>query len=124
MELPAPVPRSGWGFHEMARRHGDYALAGVAVQLTLSADGTVAEAGIALLSVGDGPMPATEARQLLLGEVPTVEALRAAAHTAGHRDIDPPADLHASAAYRRHLAEVLTRRALTDAVERARADTG
>ncbi|MCG8460923.1 MAG: xanthine dehydrogenase family protein subunit M [Holophagales bacterium] len=124
VELPAPVPRSGWGFHEMARRHGDYALAGVAVQLTLSADGTVAEAGIALLSVGDGPVPATEARQLLLGEVPTVEALRAAAHTAGHRDIDPPADLHASAAYRRHLAEVLTRRALTDAVERARADTG
>lgn len=119
VELPPTPPTSGWGLHEMARRHGDYALVGVAAHVRLAADGTLADARLGLLSVGDGPVFAQRACELLRGQKPTDEALRAAAHAAGHEDIDPPSDLHATKAYRRHLAEVLTRRALEDAVRRA-----
>ena len=56
---------------------------------------------------------------MLDGQEPSPEAMRAAADAAAQRDIDPPSDIHASAAYRRRLAAVLTRRALARAVERA-----
>jgi aerobic carbon-monoxide dehydrogenase medium subunit len=115
-----PLPRSsGWAFAEMARRHGDYALAGVAAVVTLDSGGRCRGARIALFSVGDGPVLAGAAAALLESQVPTPELVRAAADRASH-DIDPPGDIHASAAYRRHLAGVLTRRALTRAFERAR----
>jgi carbon-monoxide dehydrogenase medium subunit len=122
VELPSAPPSSGWSLREMARRHGDYALVGVAAYVRLAADGTIAEASLGLLSVGDGPVYAHNACELLRGQQPTDEALRAAAHAAGQEDIDPPADLHATKAYRRHLAEVLTRRALSEAVGRAGRD--
>jgi len=115
-----PLPRSsGWAFAEMARRHGDYALAGVAAVVTLDSGGRCRAARIALFSVGDGPVLARAAAALLESQVPTPELVRAAADRTS-RDIDPPGDIHASAAYRRHLAGVLTRRALTRAFERAR----
>jgi CO/xanthine dehydrogenase FAD-binding subunit len=56
---------------------------------------------------------------MLIGQAPTPEAIRAAAETAATADIDPGSDIHASAEYRRHLAAVLSRRALTQAFERA-----
>ena len=119
VELPAPLPRAGWAFEEMARRHGDYALVGVAVSLALGARGECAAVRIALLSVGDGPVLAARAAGALLGQLPTAEAIGAAADLAGSDDIDPPADIHATAAYRRKLAKVLTRRALSRAAARA-----
>ncbi len=124
VELPAPAPRTGWAFAEVARRHGDYALVGVAASLTLDAEGRCARARIVLLSVGDGPTLAVRAAQALQGREPTDAAVRAAGDVAAHEDIDPPADIHASAAYRRQLAGVLTRRALTRAVARARGAPG
>ena len=117
------VPRlpasSGTAFLEMARRHGDYALVGVAVVVTLDPRGRCQEAKLSLLSVGDGPVLATEAGKVLAGQSPSEELLRAAGDAAATRDVDPPSDIHASAAYRRQLVAVLTRRALARAFERA-----
>jgi len=113
-------PRSGHAFMEVARRHGDYALVGVAAVVTLDPGGRCGAARIALVSVGDGPVLATRAAALLVGAEPTAAAIRAAADAAARQDIDPPADIHASAAYRRHLTAVLTRRALARAFERAK----
>jgi carbon-monoxide dehydrogenase medium subunit len=120
IELAPLAPRTGTAFEEFARRHGDFALTGVAVVLSLDDAGLCAAARIALLSVGDGPVLAERAAGALAGREPTAEVIRAAAELAGNEDIDPPADLHASAAYRRQLARVLTRRALSRAVARAR----
>ena len=118
--LPPMLPRSGWAFREVARRHGDYALVGVAALVTLDERGQCRQARITLLSVGEGPVEAQEAARLLLGQEPTPEAVRAAAEAAATRDIDPSGDIHASAAYRRHLARVLVTRVLSQAFERAR----
>ncbi|MET0397247.1 MAG: xanthine dehydrogenase family protein subunit M [Longimicrobiaceae bacterium] len=123
VEIPAPAPGSGWAFGEVSRRHGDYALAGVAATVALDAAGRCCGARIALLSVGEGPVLATGAAAALLGAEPTADAVRAAAD-AVEREIDPPADIHASAAYRRQLAGVLVRRVLPRAFERARAAAG
>jgi carbon-monoxide dehydrogenase medium subunit len=117
--LPPLRPRTGTAFLEVARRHGDYALVGVAVVVTLDATGRCQAARIALLSVGDGPVLAVEAGKTLAGQKRSDELLRAAADTGAKRDVDPPSDIHASAAYRRRLVEVLTRRALARAYERA-----
>jgi len=121
------VPRlpasSGTAFLEMARRHGDYALVGVAVVVTLDPRGRCKEAKLSLLSVGDGPVLATEAGKVLAGQRPSEELLRAAGDAAATRDVDPPSDIHASAAYRRQLVAVLTRRALARAFERAQQAT-
>jgi len=115
-----PLPASsGTAFLEMARRHGDYALVGVAVVVTLDPRGRCIEAKLSLLSVGDGPVLATEAGKVLAGQSPSEELLRAAGDAAATRDVDPPSDIHASAAYRRQLVAVLTRRALARAFARA-----
>jgi carbon-monoxide dehydrogenase medium subunit len=121
VELPPMPARSGWAFLEMARRHGDYALVGVAVLLALNEAGRCAQARIALLSVGERPVLATRAMARLSGQVLDDDTVREAAELAGGDDIDPPSDIHASAAYRRQLARVLTRRALERSVARARA---
>ena len=118
--VPPAAPRTGTAFLEVARRHGDYALAGVAAAITLDERGRVGAARIALLGVGEGPVLAARAAKALTGETPSPKAIAEAAEAAGAKDIDPPGDLHASAAYRRQLATVLTRRALTAAIERAR----
>ena len=118
--IPPRTPRSGSAFMEVARRHGDYALAGVAAVLTLDDAGRCREARIALLSVGDGPVLAIKAAKAITGEKPTADAIQEAADAAASKDVDPPGDIHASAAYRRQLVGVLVRRALQRACERAR----
>ena len=118
--IPPRTPRSGSAFMEVARRHGDYALAGVAAVLTLDDAGSCREARIALLSVGDGPVLAIKAAKAITGEKPTADAIQEAADAAASKDVDPPGDIHASAAYRRQLVGVLVRRALQRACERAR----
>src|SRR5207247_3326978 len=117
--LPPRPARSGTAFVEVARRHGDYALVGVAALVTLEERGRCRAARIALLSVGGGPVFAAEAMKLCVGEQASDELFRAAGDAAATRDIDPPSDIHASAAYRRRLAAVLTRRALGRAFPRA-----
>ena len=117
--VPALSARTGWAFAEVARRHGDYALVGVAAVVALDANRRCTRGGarIALLSVGDGPVLAARAAAVLEGETPTPEAIRAAA-VAASEEIDPPSDIHATAAYRRRLARVLVERTLPRAIER------
>ncbi len=124
MTIPPLPPATGCAFAEFSRRHGDYAMAGAAVTVQLDKDGKCAVARIVLLSVGGGPVSAVEAGRLLEGELPTEEAVRAAADAAMSMDVDPPADIHASAEYRRHLVGVLVRRLIPAAVDRARGAGG
>ena len=118
--LPAMPPRSGWSFLQITRRHHDFCLAGVAVLVTLDEQGQCEQARLVFLSVGDGPVDARQAAEMLVGQAPTPEVIGAAAETAASADIDPGSDIHASAEYRRHLSKVLARRTLTQAFDRAR----
>ncbi|NJN83231.1 MAG: xanthine dehydrogenase family protein subunit M [Caldilineaceae bacterium] len=119
IDLPPMPPRSGWSFREIARRRGDYAIVGVAAFVTLDETGRCSQARLVYLSVGEGPTQAFAGQQLLTGETPSAELIAAAAETAAHQDIDPTGDIHASIAFRRHLAGVLGRQALTEAFLRA-----
>lgn len=126
VELPPMPPRSGWSFMEVARRHHDFALVGVAAVVTLDkardpASARCEQARLVYFSVGDGPVEAHQAAAVLKGTEPTPAAILEAAETAGDLDVDPTTDINASAEYRRHLVKVLGRRALTEAFERARA---
>jgi carbon-monoxide dehydrogenase medium subunit len=113
-----PASGAGWGFHEVARRHGDFALVGVATVVTLQ-DGRIAAARIALFGAGPTPVRARHAEQALSGGAPTPERMRDAARAAAD-SLDPQSDIHASAAYRKRVAATLTERALVDAVARAK----
>ena len=117
IDIPLLPPGTGWGFHEFARRHGDFGLAGAAVTATGSA-GRATEVRIALLGVGETPVRAPAAEALLTGTGFEPDAV-AAAIDAQRNAVDPDHDLHASADYRRHLAGVLAERALGDAWARA-----
>jgi aerobic carbon-monoxide dehydrogenase medium subunit len=119
IDIAALGKGSGWSFHEFARRHGDYAIVGVAAVVQVGANGRCTDARLVYLSVGEGPTPAPKATAALIGEAPTPAAIADAAKIAAEEDIDPLGDIHASVAYRRHLVEVLGRRALTDAFARA-----
>lgn len=121
VEIPPMGPRAGWAFDEVSRRHGDYALAGVAALVEVDDDGRCTAARIATLSLADRPVLAAQAAAALVGQLPTEDAIRAAAEAAAQRDIDPPGDIHASPAYRRQLADVLVRRVLPRAFARAAA---
>lgn len=99
---------------EMARRHGDYALVGLATAVTVS-DGAIADAALAYFSVGSTPLRIVEAEAALVGRAPSADAYAAAAAIASAA-LAPAADIHATSNYRKHLAGVLTRRGLADAV--------
>lgn len=119
IELPAAPPRSGACFMEVSRRRGDFALMGVACTVRADDDGACAEARIALCNAGDGPVFAAEASQSLAG-CPLGAAGIATAAKLVQKEIDPGGSIHASKEFQRHLASVLTARALAKADERAR----
>jgi carbon-monoxide dehydrogenase medium subunit len=118
--FPASPRGSGSAWVELARRHGDYALVGVGAVVTM-ADERILEARIALTGVGDTPVRPREAEALLAGQ-PLTPPLLAEAVAAVRRVIDPGRDIHATPAYRRHVAGVLVGRALGQAATRARAE--
>jgi aerobic carbon-monoxide dehydrogenase medium subunit len=117
--FPRPPAGSGTAWVELARRHGDYAVCGVGVLVGLDQDLRVASARAALISVGPVPVPVdlTEA----LGGQPHDAADWAAAGRLAAAAVDPEDDIHASAAYRRHLTGVLTARAARAAAAHAAA---
>ena len=116
--IPTLPPSTGWAFDEVARRHGDYAQVGVAALLTVDG-GVCRDARLVYLSVGETPMEAPRAAELLRGEVLNDASIAAAADMAATHEIDPSGDIHASEAYKRHLARVLTARVLKRAAARA-----
>ncbi len=113
-----PQGRHGGAFEEISRRHGDYAIVGVGVQLELADDGSIARAGIGMCGAGATPIKATEAEDLLRGQRPS-EALFAEAAVKASEQADPEADIHATADYRRDMVRVLTARGLRKALARA-----
>lgn len=118
VRVPAPPAGAGMAFVEVARRSGDFALAGAAAIVALDGEGRVRSARLSLCGVAAAPVRATEAEAALIGHRPGAEALEAAAR-AVRAAVEPEDDIHASAAYRRHLAGVLATRALARAAERA-----
>lgn len=119
IEVPFIQPRTGWSFIEVAPRAGDYALMGVATQVTLDEAGKVSQAKLVYLNAGDGPVDAKDAAHMLVGESITDELIDAAATTASEREINPFGNVHTSVEFQRHLAKTLTKKTLKQAVQRA-----
>ena len=123
--VEVPAQAAGWGFVEIARRPGDFALAGVAAvvrvgrPLTLPSSSLGGEGEVRLVGfgVGDRPLRLRGAERVLAGG-PIDAGTAARAGAAAGPDCDPPGDVHGSAEYRRHLATVLTERALLRSEER------
>ena len=118
IELPRPRPATGTCFMEMARRRGDFALAGVAAMVTLDQAQRCTRVRIALCGVGETPVDASRAAASLVGHVLTDEAIETAAVRVQEM-IEPSGNVHATPDYQRHLAGVLTQRALGVAYKRA-----
>jgi aerobic carbon-monoxide dehydrogenase medium subunit len=115
--FPVAPPGTGTAVVELSRRHGDYALAGVAVTVGLDGDRRVAQARSAFLGVGGVPVVVDLTGTLAGQPADALQLDESVAHARGA--IDPDDDIHATAAYRRHLAGVLLARALRDAATRA-----
>jgi aerobic carbon-monoxide dehydrogenase medium subunit len=115
--LPPWSPKAGWSVKEFARRSGDFAIAGVLTVLSVNGNGRVDDARISLIGVASTPVRATAAEQTLVGEAPGDELWSAAAERATD-GLEPPSDLHGSAAYRRQLTRTLVRRSLHEASSR------
>jgi len=117
VEFPRIPDGAGAAFAEISRRDGDFALAGVAAQITVS-NSRVSDARIAACGVAPAPMRFRNAEEILLDSAGEPETMDAAADAVA-ASCDPHDDVHASAAYRRQLAAAMTRRALIGAHARA-----
>ena len=109
--------RTGTVFVEVARRHGDYAVCGLAAAVTLDPSGVVESARAAYISMAPTPL-VLDLTEAVTGRTPAEADWSAAGELAGGQ-VEPEADIHATADYRRHLARVLTARALAEAAGRA-----
>jgi len=117
VELPAPKPRSGSCFMEIARRRGDFAIVGVAATVTLGERDQCAEVRLSLCGVGETPVDASSAADGLIGQAPSDQAIREVAASLQGL-IEPGGNVHATADYQRHIAGVLAERALQTACQR------
>jgi CO/xanthine dehydrogenase FAD-binding subunit len=117
VRFPAAGPGTGVSFREVTRRHGDFAMVGLAVSLVLSG-GVITDARLALAGVSYVPVRAAAAEDLLTGERPSTELFDEAARRATD-DIDPPGDLHGSSDYRKTVAAAVVRRGLRAAADNA-----
>ena len=120
IEIPAPPAGAGQAFIEFSRRHGDFALGGVAALIAIDEERNCTEARIALLSAASTPIRATGAEQALLGST-IDEAAAVGAGEAAIEGIEPTGDIHGSTEYRRKLIAALTERCVIKAGERASA---
>jgi carbon-monoxide dehydrogenase medium subunit len=118
IKIPFPPPRSGGAYLKLERKVGDYATAGVAVQITLDDAGACTRAGIGLTNVGMTPIKATQAEAALVGKKLDDAAISQAAEIAASES-QPMDDIRGSAEYKRDLVRVLTARALNTALNRA-----
>ena len=119
IELPFSSARTGWSFMEVAPRAGDYAMMGVAALVTLDDAGKCKAAKLVYLNAGEGPVAAKEAEKLLEGEALNDELIETAASKASQEEINPFGNVHTSQEFQRHLANVLTKKALKQALQRA-----
>jgi carbon-monoxide dehydrogenase medium subunit len=119
IRIPAAKPRSGGAYSKLERKVGDFATAAVAAQIRLDDNGACLEVGIGLTNVGLTPIKATDAENALKGQVPDSALIKQAAHLASQA-ADPGEDPRGSVEYKRSMIQVLTTRALNQALERAR----
>ena len=119
MQIPIPTEHSGFSFMEFSRRRGDYALMGVAAVVVLDKNNNCTEAKLVYLNAGDGQVDAKKAASVLGGEKSSPDLFIEAGRIASEEEIDPFGNVHASTSYQRHLANILTQRALKIAFERA-----
>ena len=118
IRIPIPPARSGGAYLKMERKVGDYATAGVAVQLSLDASGRCQQIGIALTNVSAASLRSSRAEEALRGQMLSDDLIQKAA-TMAAQDCDPNADLRGSVAYKRSIVKTLVTRAIHSAVERA-----
>lgn len=118
IQIPIPSPYTGSAYHKLERKVGDYATAGVAVQLTLDANGICTYAGIGLTNVNPLPMRAARSEAALLGKKITDETIAEAAQYASE-DCNPSTDLRGDVEYKRAMVGVLIKRMIHKAAERA-----
>ena len=140
IRIPSPGAHTGGAYLKLERKVGDYAVAGVAVQLTLDDDGKVTQAGIGLTNLGFAPIRASAAEEVLTGahlgerggfrgairkvqdaitSAPSDDEVIAAAAQAAADATDPVTDRRGSVEYKRNMARVLTTRAIHKALARA-----
>jgi aerobic carbon-monoxide dehydrogenase medium subunit len=122
IQIPSPVERSGGAYLKMERKVGDFGTAAVAVQLALDGRGMISQIGIGLTNVGETPVKATQAEDVLRGCEPEDGLIQHAAKLAAQQ-AQPMADHRGSEAYKRSLVGTLTARALRKALERAHGGT-
>ncbi len=118
IRIPVPDGKFGNAYHKVERKVGDYATGGVAVQLVLDADGTCTYAGIGLTNVNPVPLRAKRSEEALVGTKVDDEAIANAALYASE-DCSPSSDLRGSEDYKRRIIQVLTKRMIKKALERA-----
>jgi len=112
---------AGWSFKEIARRHGDFAMAGAAVTLDLDSSGHCSNTRVVAFALGDTPHRVSRVEEAVNGERPSEDLFRQACKHVADGIEEPLSDVHATAEYRADLAAVLARRALGEAVARAEA---
>ncbi len=115
--IPTPTGKTGNAYHKLERKVGDYATAGVAIQLSVDDDGVCTYAGIGLTNVNPTPMRAARSEEALLGSKLTESDIKAAAKFASE-DCNPSADLRGDVDYKRAMVEVITRRMINKAISR------
>jgi carbon-monoxide dehydrogenase medium subunit len=118
IRVPANTSRTGGAYLKVPQPASGFALAGVAAQVTLGAGNTVQNVAVGITGVGNIAFRATATEDALRGQAAIAEAIAQAA-TQATADVEAMADIHASAEYRLHLAQVYTKRALQRAVTRA-----
>jgi carbon-monoxide dehydrogenase medium subunit len=118
IRIPSPAPSTGGAYLKLERKVGDFATAGVAVQLTLGSDGRCTQAGIGLTNVGPTPISASKAAEFLKGKKPDGPTVARAGELAA-AEAEPTADDRGSVEYKKDLVRVLTVRAIRKALERA-----
>lgn len=119
IRIPLPPAKSGGAYLKLERKVGDFATAGVAVQLTLDDAGKCSKAGVGLTNVGMTPIKATKTEAFLAGKTLDEATINEASVIAASES-QPMDDIRGSAEYKRDLVRVLTARALTRALERAK----
>ena len=117
LNLPFWPKDRRWAFQEFAQREGDFALAGIALFYDEDRDGKAQNAHVGVIGACDRPHRLSETESVLDGHVIDESVIRQAA-TAAAREVDPPEDIHAGAAYRRALVATLVERGLRAAAER------
>jgi carbon-monoxide dehydrogenase medium subunit len=117
--LPANPPHTGSNYMQVSRQNGGYAQAAVASIVTLDGE-IVKNVRLVLMGVGEAPILSQKALEILAGQKPTEEALKAVAEACATSEIDPATDLHATADYRRTLIRALVVRSLNQSIARAK----